>query len=88
MEQLADLLDDAFAPRRKRCSFGKLLDEAPDKVRNTLTVLLANPDISTRKIHVVLKKSGAVIGRDTISDHRNQLCTCYPMKKTTNGDEQ
>ena len=80
MEQLAGLLDDAFAPKRQRCSFGKLLDDAPEKVRNALNALMANRDISTRKIHMILKKSGASIGRDTIADHKNERCTCFPSK--------
>lgn len=77
MEVLFDLLDEAFAPRKQRCSFGKLIDEAPDKISSVLNALLVNPDVSTRKIHLLLKRSGAVIGRDTLADHRNKICTCY-----------
>lgn len=81
MDQLADLLDDAFVPRKQKCSFGELLENAPDKVRNALNVMLGNKEISVRKIHMLLKKSGAAIGRDTLADHRNKRCVCYPIQK-------
>lgn len=73
---LFDILAAAFAPKKKECPVVKLLKSVTPEVKTMVERLMANEEISTRKIHLALSRSGASIGRDSLADHRNNRCVC------------
>jgi len=63
-----------------KCSFAKLMDRLGPEAGALAISLLANKKVSTRAIHLALRKAGAHIGRDTITDHRNNKCICPKVR--------
>lgn len=58
------------------CKMAKLLDSAPETDRTDIENALANIDISTNAIHVVLNKHGFKIGYTSLQRHRQKECAC------------
>lgn len=54
-----------------------LVSESDPEAGEVLARLLANREISVRRIHLVLKASSVVIGTDSLYRHRNQACSCF-----------
>lgn len=73
---LSDILGAAFSPKKKECPAAKMLKSVSPEVKTMIERLMANEEISTRKIHLALSRSGASIGRDSLADHRNNRCIC------------
>ena len=73
---MMEMLADAFIPTRSLCSFGRMLKDLTPELRSLIERLMANKEISTRKIHLALQHAGAHIGRDVIGDHRDERCVC------------
>lgn len=63
-----------------KCSFAKLMDRLGPEATTLTASLLVNKKVSTRAIHLALRKAGAHIGRDTITDHRNNKCICPKVR--------
>jgi hypothetical protein len=77
-----EALNDALLGRlasdllQSKCSFAKLIERLGPEAQTLIVSLMANKKVSSRAIHAALRKAGAQIGRDTISDHRNRVCVC------------
>jgi hypothetical protein len=75
-------LEDAVSSRlslngiKHKCAFAKLVERLGPEAKQLTESLMANKKVSTRAIHSALRKAGAHIGRDTITDHRNHDCIC------------
>jgi hypothetical protein len=64
------------------CPFTKLIQTLPAEIQNLILSLTKNPAISHRSIHQALRKAGANIARETVSDHRNGRCICTNKEQT------
>lgn len=71
-ERLSSLAVDTVP----RCPAQRLLDSLPEDERASLVAALANPAISTLRIHGILQAEGLPIGRDNLSAHRLGRCYC------------
>jgi hypothetical protein len=54
-----------------------LVSDSDPEACEILTRLLANKEISVRRIQLVLKASSVAIGTDSLYKHRNQICSCF-----------
>lgn len=64
------------ATDRAKCPFARLIETLPEEIQQLILNLAKNTEISHRAIHNALRKAGANIARETVSDHRNGRCIC------------
>lgn len=76
-ETLADKLAELeVLPSVGCCKVPLVLDLDPE-AGEVLLRLLANKEISIRRIHDVMKQCSIAIGTDSMYKHRNQRCSCF-----------
>ena len=74
---LRDRFDEALANKRvKSCPTAQFLATLPAEDRAALEEALGNPDLSTLRIHAVLRAEGHSVGRNSIHAHRTGSCYC------------
>lgn len=78
---MMEMLAEAFIPARPLCPFGRMLKDLTPELRSLIERLMANKDVSTRKIHLALQHAGAHVGRDVIGDHRDERCVCNASRQ-------
>jgi hypothetical protein len=76
MDQLLAALSELKTRTNAQCAFAKLIQTLPAEIQQLTQTLTENPQISHRAIHHALRKAGANIARETVSDHRNRRCIC------------
>ena len=76
-ETLADKLAELeVLPSVGGCKVPLVLELDPE-AGEVLLRLLANTEVSMRRIHDVMKQCSIAIGTDSLYKHRNQRCSCF-----------
>lgn len=58
------------------CPVQTLLNKLDTETSELLNDLLSNPKVSARSIHRTLQESGYRLARESVSEHKNNLCRC------------
>lgn len=72
-ERLEKLQYDSEMPP---CVVRRKLDSLNPEIREIAERLINDPGVSVTRLHAELKKGGIVFGRNSIGQHRANLCTC------------
>lgn len=73
---LLDRLGELEETEGRLCPVSRLIAGFDELTRERFVQVLSNRTISNSKIRSVLMEEGIRMGRDTISDHRNNRCAC------------
>jgi NADP-dependent 3-hydroxy acid dehydrogenase YdfG len=72
-----NLIDALKAEPQRGCTYKQLLETLAVEEAEALAFAIRNPAKSITQIHNILSNAGHIIGRDTLSKHRQAKCaTC------------